>query len=487
MPKKRKSKSGIALAVFGVILAALLVAVFLLQNKNSRNTASEPQLPSRTTQSSADVMQEEKSIEGIVKDALMHTIVVETEDGKTYEFDTSRADIVAGSNGILLGEAVTVYFFGELDPSRTAQNVEAYSIVVGDIQSSQAVSETEPSSPEPSVPDAEEQVQRILDDMSLEEKVGQMFIARCPESNAAQKAEQYHLGGYILFARDFEGKSEGQVIENIKSYQNASVIPMLIGVDEEGGTVNRVSRYQEFRERPFQSPQELYQVGGFDAIRSDTVEKCRLLQRLGINLNFAPVCDVSVNPNNFMYDRTFGRDARQTAQYVETVVSAMKGQRMGCVLKHFPGYGNNEDTHTGIAYDNRPYSTFAESDFLPFQAGVEAGADVVLVSHNIVGCMDSRYPASLSPKIHEILREEIGFSGVIVTDDLVMDGVRDFADDEQVAVLAVQAGNDLLCCTDFETQIPAVLQAVRDGTIAESWIDESVLRILKLKCSLGLL
>ena len=112
---------------------------------------------------------------------------------------------------------------------------------------------------------------------------------------------------------------------------------------------------------------------------------------------------------------------------------------------------------------------------------------MVLVSHNIVACMDPSAPASLSPAVHEILREELGFDGVIVTDDLVMDGVRDFAGDEEIAVRAVLAGNDLLCCTDFETQVPAVLSAVEDGTIPEARIDESVLRILELKIELGLL
>ena len=165
----------------------------------------------------------------------------------------------------------------------------------------------------------------------------------------------------------------------------------------------------------------------------------------------------------------------------------MSDQHMGSVLKHFPGYGNNTDTHTGISYDDRPLETFETSDFLPFSAGIKAGADMVLVSHNIVSSMDSQYPASLSPKIHDILRKQLGFSGVIITDDLYMDGVRQFADDQQVAVLAVQAGNDLLCCTVFEVQIPAVINAVKSGEISEERIDESVLRILNMKQRLGLL
>ena len=220
---------------------------------------------------------------------------------------------------------------------------------------------------------------------------------------------------------------------------------------------------------------------------ADTAEKCALLSSLGINVNFAPVCDVSENPEDFIYARSFGADAESTARYVKTVVEAMDGTGVLSVLKHFPGYGNNADTHTGIAYDNRPYKTFLESDFLPFEAGIEAGAEMVLISHNVINCIDPDLPASLSPAVHQVLRETLGFDGVIVTDDLVMGAIRDFAGDAEAAVLAVEAGNDLLCCTDFETQIPAVIAAVESGEIAEERIDESVIRILMMKIEAGIL
>ena len=348
--------------------------------------------------------------------------------------------------------------------------------------------ESEQAAPEPEPTEEELRAQKareILNGMTLEEKVGQMFIVRCPEEDAAAKAEQYHLGGYILFARDFEDKTPETVREAIEAYQRVSELPMLIGVDEEGGTVTRISRYPAFRAEPFASPQELYQAGGLEAVAQDTEEKCELLESLGVNVNFAPVCDVSENPSDFIYERSFGQNAQLTAEYVRTVVEKMRERGMLCVLKHFPGHGNNADTHTGIAYDSRPYETFETSDFLPFQAGIESGAQMVLVSHNIVSCMDGERPASLSPRVHEILREELGFTGVIVTDDLAMDGVRDFTDDGNAAVLAVQAGNDLLCCTDFETQIPAVLEAVEGGEITEERIEESVLRILEMKLAVS--
>ena len=329
--------------------------------------------------------------------------------------------------------------------------------------------------------------QELLDGMTLEEKVGQMFIARCPETDAAQLAADYHLGGYILFGRDFKDKTAEQVTTDIQSCQDAAEIPLLIAVDEEGGTVNRVSSNPNLRSSPFRSPQSLYSEGGLELVRSDAQEKCRLLESLGININFAPVCDVSQDPADFIYDRTLGRDAQETSQYVAAVVETMAEEGMGSVLKHFPGYGNNTDTHTGVAYDDRPYDTFLTSDFLPFQAGIDAGADMVLVSHNIVSAMDEASPASLSPEVHRILREDLGFTGVIVTDDLVMDGVRDFAGDDEAAVLAVQAGNDLLCCTDFQTQVPAVLAAVESGEITEEQIDAAVLRVLTMKLRLGIL
>ena len=351
----------------------------------------------------------------------------------------------------------------------------------------------EPEGPDAAGEQAEEpdpiaaRAQEILDGMTLEEKVGQMFIARCPETDAAQLAADYHLGGYILFGRDFKDKTAEQVTTDIQSYQDAAEIPLLIAVDEEGGTVNRVSSNPNLRSSPFRSPQSLYSEGGLELVRSDAQEKCRLLESLGININFAPVCDVSQDPADFIYDRTLGRDAQETSQYVAAVVETMAEEGMGSVLKHFPGYGNNTDTHTGVAYDDRPYDTFLTSDFLPFQAGIAAGADMVLVSHNIVSAMDEASPASLSPEVHRVLREDLGFTGVIVTDDLVMDGVRDFAGDDEAAVLAVQAGNDLLCCTDFQTQVPAVLAAVESGEISEEQIDAAVLRVLTMKLRLGIL
>ena len=335
-------------------------------------------------------------------------------------------------------------------------------------------------------PEKTDKITKMLDNMSVEEKVGQMFMVRVPKENADKRVSEYHLGGYIMFGRDFDNKTKEEVINNIASWQEASDIPMLIGVDEEGGTVNRISTNTEFRSEPFKSSQELYKEGGFDLIYEDTITKANFLKELGINVNFAPVVDVSTNPDDYIYKRSFGKNANLTSEYAEVVVRAMKEANIVSVLKHFPGYGNNTDTHTGIAIDNRTLESFKESDFLPFEAGIKAGANIVLVSHNIVTNMDSNNPASLSTRVHEILRNDLGFAGVIITDDLYMDAISKNYD-SSVAVLAILAGNDLICTTDFESQIPEVIAAVEDGTISIDRINESVRRILELKLELNLI
>ncbi len=330
-------------------------------------------------------------------------------------------------------------------------------------------------------------IDEIIENMSVEEKVGQMFYVRCPDSNAVEYVSKYHLGGYILFGRDFEDKSKSEVISDIQSYQDAAEIPLLIGVDEEGGTVTRVSDNPQLRSTPFLSPSNTFLNGGWAAIDADAEEKAELLLSLGINVNMAPVCDITSDPDAFMYYRSFSEFTDNQCEFVRRTVEISNRENLGTVLKHFPGYGNNEDTHTGIAYDNRDYSEFVSKDFKPFKVGVDAGADCVLVSHNIVSCMDSEYPASLSKNVHKILREELDFDGVIMTDDLYMDAIRDYTGAESAAVFAAKCGNDILCCTDVEQQYPAVVNAVNNGEIPIEQINQSVRRILEWKQKLGII
>lgn len=353
-------------------------------------------------------------------------------------------------------------------------------------------SEEPPSQPDPSVTSGSTEnqdqiIEELLSTMTVEEKVGQMFFVRCPDTGAVEAVSQYKLGGYILFGRDFKDKTAEQVRNDISSYQSASGVPLLIGTDEEGGTVVRASSNSNLFSHRGLSPQALFAEGGMDSIIQDARQKSVTLLGLGVNVNLAPVADVSTDPNDFIYDRSFGQDAQATAEYVSNVVKTMDAEGIGSVLKHFPGYGNNVDTHTGVAIDERPYETFQTSDYLPFTAGIQAGADAVLVSHNVMSCVDNQLPASLSPAVHNELRSTLGFRGVIMTDDLAMDAVAAYAGDQSPAVMAVKAGNDMIITTDFQTQIPEVVQAVKSGEIDEAQIDQSVTRVLQWKYDLGLL
>lgn len=338
-------------------------------------------------------------------------------------------------------------------------------------------SATEPLSP----------VETYLEQMTLEEKVGQLFLARCPASGDIEAIQSYHLGGYILFNRDFENKDPQTIMDTIATYQSTAQIPMLIAVDEEGGTVTRVSCNSALRHERFFSPRYLYSQGGMDVIINAEQEKCALLRSLGINVNMAPVCDIAQDPAAFMYNRSLGQSPEITGQFAATVTSIMAQNNVGSVLKHFPGYGNNSDTHTGIAVDPRPLDALAANDLQPFAAGIEAQCDAILVSHLIVQCIDPTLPATLSPAVHTYLRDEMGFDGVIVTDDLVMDAVRAEYGVGEAAILAVLAGNDLLCVSEYAPQYDAIIHAIYTGRIPMTLVDDAVTRILLWKADLGLL
>ena len=260
--------------------------------------------------------------------------------------------------------------------------------------STEPVTQTDPAA------ETEEKITELLASMTVEEKIGQLFLVRCRADTAAEDIKEYRLGGFVMFASDYENKTPDEAAASAASYQAASDIPLVIAVDEEGGTVVRVSKYPQYRSEPFLSPAALYSAGGLEAVLSDLDEKAALLRSVGVNCNLAPVCDVSQNSSDYIYPRTLGYGAEETADYVSASVSRYTADGMGCVLKHFPGYGGNSDTHMGFSVDTRDFSAFEDGDLLPFIAGIKAGAGAVMVSHNIVNCIDPDYPSSLSAKVH---------------------------------------------------------------------------------------
>lgn len=351
--------------------------------------------------------------------------------------------------------------------------------------------QTEPTAPttvQTLPPTVEEQYAYLMDSMDTGALVGQLFLARFPGwANAEEALKNYPVGGFILFSRDFSESSIDEINEAITDLQRKSDIPLLIATDEEGGSVCRVSSHSQFRDRRFPSPRKLYETGGMDALIQGENEKCALLSKLGINVNMAPVCDITTDSDAFMYQRSLGLDPQTTGQCISNIVQTMNEAKIGSVLKHFPGYGNNTDTHVGIATDDRSLTQLEQCDLVPFRAGIEADCGAVLVSHTIVQCLDDVYPASMSPAVIGYLRQTLSFDGVIVTDDLVMDAISDSYGAGEAAVLAVLAGNDLLCSSEYAVQYDAVLAAVNSGRISQEQLRRSVARILQWKDTLGLL
>ena len=322
-----------------------------------------------------------------------------------------------------------------------------------------------------------------LNTMTLDEKIGQILLVRVPLTNQIEDLKKYNFGGYLLFQRDFDSKTKDEVINMVKEYQDNSKIPLLIAVDEEGGSVSRISSNTNLVNTPFKSSRELYQEGGFDLIRTDTINKSKILSELGINLNLAPVVDVTTNPNDYMYKRSIGLSPSLTSEYARVVINASHLGSVSYTLKHFPGYGNNLDTHLGASVDTRPYESIEENDLPPFKAGIEAQAEAVLVSHNVVSAIDKNNPASLSKEVHNLLRDKMKFTGIIITDDLSMNAINQ----DTSVVDAIIAGNDLLIVTDYENAIKSIKNALNNGTLSEELINKLAFRNLAWKYYKGLL
>ena len=329
--------------------------------------------------------------------------------------------------------------------------------------------------------------EEILNSMTLEEKIGQLFIVRYENIDEEDEVKQYQLGGITFYGKDFRYEDKDSIIELINSLQSDVKIPMFMSVDEEGGSVARVSRWYQYRSEIFLSPRDYYEQGGLDLVLQMEEEKAQLLSSLGLNMNLSPVADISDKPGAFMYDRSLGEDACTTAEFVCRTAKISADYGVGSVIKHFPGHGNNTDTHFYTTRDTRSLEELKENDLIPFQAAMDDGYSAIMIGHTVVEALDDEYPASLSKKVHDYIRNQMNFDGVIMPDALDMDTVSSSFNGENVAVLAIMAGNDILCTSEYKEQYEAVLQAVKDNKISIEQIDESVLRILRWKLQLGII
>lgn len=318
----------------------------------------------------------------------------------------------------------------------------------------------------------------LLNTLTIDEKISQMLLVRHPSQNDLKIQKDYQFGGFVFFASDFNDKTKEQVIKMISDLQSISKIPLLTAIDEEGGTVSRLSSNKNLVSTPFKSPQELYNENGYQAIYDDVLNKSQILETLGLNLNLAPVVDVSTNPNDYMYKRTIGMDTEHTIIYAKTVIEASKKGHVSYTLKHFPGYGNNLDTHITSSIDNKSYDDILKYDIPPFQEGIKAGAEAIMVSHNIIFNIDKENPSSLSKLVHDILIKDLNFKGIIITDDISMNALKDISDTE---IKAIKAQNDLLITSDYQNSFNNIKNAYNENIITEEEIDNHVLKILAWK------
>ncbi|MFD1125854.1 glycoside hydrolase family 3 N-terminal domain-containing protein [Lentilactobacillus raoultii] len=326
--------------------------------------------------------------------------------------------------------------------------------------------------------------------MSTNEKIGQLFVTGVSNNSAAVRHDikEYHLGGIILMGNNFVG-SRKQFKHRLSNYQRSAKIPLTISTDQEGGTVSRLSSNPRISgHRYYFSPQQADKKGGMKEVKKIYRLEAKTLRSLGINWDFAPVADVSKNHHSFIYNRTFKPSYQKTASYIRQVVPVIQHQHVAATLKHFPGYGSAADTHTGSATVNRSLSSFEKRDFVPFKAGINSGVDAVMVTHIILRKIDPKKPASLSYKDISLLRKQLDFKGVIVSDSLQMQAVGNYATRHHVQrdVAAFKAGNDVILSSDYKKGIRHLRYAIAHKHLSQKRLNQSVERILTLKQKLGL-
>ena len=374
-------------------------------------------------------------------------------------------------------------------PSQSVEPAPSQSVEPAPSQSE----EPTPSQPEetPSARAAE-----LLEGMTLREKVCQMFVvfpeALTGEEDVTQAGEamrlaleEYPVGGLLYDTGNMV--SRDQVRELLETTRSYSGVPPILTCDEEGG---RVARLMSTVGTTKLGPMLGYAHLGPDAAKANARTIAQDMASCGFNTDLAPVADVWSNPENTVIgDRAYSQDFAQAAGLIPAAVEGFHEGGVACALKHFPGHGDTaEDSHSGAAYVSKPLGQLRQEELLPFRAGIEAGADMVMLGHLTVQDLDSE-PAPFSYRIvTELLRDELGFGGVVITDSLEMEAVTGRYTSAEAAVKAVQAGVDLLLCPeDLEEAVNALLDAVERDEITQARIDESVLRILTLKEQRGIL
>lgn len=351
-------------------------------------------------------------------------------------------------------------------------------------------------------------VQQKMDEMTLDEKILQMFIVTPEVLNGSTKTEfsaeerlkqagsetlnslrKRPVGGIIYFADNLESRSQTKtMIANTQSYaRQTSGIPLFICVDEEGGIVARCAKkLGTTKFKPMQS----YENQGTQTAHDNAQTIAKDIRQFGFNVDFAPVADVNLAKNSVIGTRAYSSSPQKAAELIPAAVRGFHDGGVVCTLKHFPGHGDTqEDSHKETAHLKKSLSQLRKAEYLPFQAGIDAGADMVMVGHIVTDQIDPKYPATLSKTIvTDILRGQLGFQGLVVTDSMGMGAISSHYSPGEAAVLAIAAGDDLLLGVyNVPEALAGVRSAVQSGRLSQQRIDQSVRRILMKKVQMGLL
>ena len=372
--------------------------------------------------------------------------------------------------------------------------------VAADVTESGTTTEEQTADSQETTEVTEEEKPSLVDEtlagMTLHEKVCQMMLVTPEEltgedgvtvaGDATRQAlENYPVGGIVYFAKNLE--SQDQVKEMIDNSQKYSSIGLFVATDEEGGVVNRL---MDTVGTTYIGSMYYYKDDGDETAYENAYTIANDMSALGFNLDFAPVADVWSNPDNTVIgERAYSDDYAQAAELVGNAVKGFNDGGVMCTLKHFPGHGDTaEDSHYSSAYVHRTKEEIMADEMQPFRSGIEAGAEFVMVGHLIVPDIDE-VPATLSYKIATgILRDELKFEGVAITDSFEMESIADNYSVDDAVVMSVKAGMDMILQPkDMASAVNSIEQAVADGELSEDRIDESVRRILTLKESRGLL
>lgn len=372
--------------------------------------------------------------------------------------------------------------------------------VAADVTESGTTTEEQTADSQETTEVTEEEKPSLVDEtlagMTLHEKVCQMMFVTPEEltgedgvtvaGDATRQAlENYPVGGIVYFAKNLE--SQDQVKEMIDNSQKYSSIGLFVATDEEGGVVNRL---MDTVGTTYIGSMYYYKDDGDETAYENAYTIANDMSALGFNLDFAPVADVWSNPDNTVIgERAYSDDYAQAAELVGNAVKGFNDGGVMCTLKHFPGHGDTaEDSHYSSAYVHRTKEEIMADEMQPFRSGIEAGAEFVMVGHLIVPDIDE-VPATLSYKIATgILRDELKFEGVAITDSFEMESIADNYSVDDAVVMSVKAGMDMILQPkDMASAVNSIEQAVADGELSEDRIDESVRRILTLKESRGLL